>query len=51
VFAVVLLALSSGYDFWRGYQHRYSIEDGVFFTVCGFVVLGLIGIVHLLRGK
>jgi hypothetical protein len=48
---IALFALSTGYDFWRGYHYRQSIEDGVFFTVFGFVVLGLIAVVYLLRGK
>ena len=48
---VGLFALSCGYDFWRGYQHRHSVEDGGLFVVFGFVLLGLIAIVHLLRSK
>jgi hypothetical protein len=46
-----LFALSTGYDFWRGYHYRHRIEDGVFFAVFGFVALGLIAAVYLLRGK
>jgi LPXTG-motif cell wall-anchored protein len=48
---VALFALSSGYDFWRGYHYRHSVEDGVIFTILGFVVLGLIAVVLLLRRK
>ncbi len=48
---IALFALSTGYDFWRGYHYRHSVHDGVFFTVFGFVVLGLIAVVYLLRGK
>jgi hypothetical protein len=51
VLVAALLALSSGYDFWRGYRYRHSIEDGVLFTVFGFVILGLIAVVLLLRRK
>jgi hypothetical protein len=48
---VALFVLSSGYDFWRGYHYRHSVEDGVIFTIFGFVVLGLIAVMFLLRGK
>ena len=43
------VALSSGYDFWRGYHETHSVEGGVVYTVLGFVVLGLIGLVHFMR--
>jgi hypothetical protein len=48
---VGILALSSGYDFWRGYKYDHSVEGGLIFVVLGFVVLGLIALVHLLRRK
>jgi hypothetical protein len=48
---VALFALSTGYDFWRGYHYRHSVGDGVIFAVLGFVVFGLIAIVFSLRRK
>ncbi len=46
-----LFALSTGYDFWRGYQYHHSVGDGVIFVGFGFVVLLLVGIVLSLRRK
>jgi len=48
---VALFALSIGYDFWRGYHETHSYEGGVASVVFGFVILAVLGIVHLLRGK
>ena len=48
---VGLFALSSGYDFWRGYQYRHSVDDGVIFVGFGFMVLLVVGVVLLLRRK
>jgi len=46
-----LFALSTGYDFWRGYRYRHSVEDGMIFVVFGFIVLGFIAVVYLIRRK
>jgi hypothetical protein len=37
----VAVALSGGYDFWRGYHQTQSIEGGIVFVVLGFIVLAL----------
>ena len=48
---MVLLALTSGYDFWRGYRETHSFEGGIFYTFMGFVILGIVAGVQLFRTK
>jgi hypothetical protein len=51
LFIIALFALSTGYDFWRGYREAHSYEGGIASVVFGLMVLAVLGIVHLLRGK
>jgi len=44
VFGLVLLALSVGYDFWRGYRNGGGVSSGIAFVIFGFIVLGIIGL-------
>lgn len=41
-FLTLLVVLSGGYDFWRGYSYGHSLYEGLLFAMLGFIVLGVI---------
>jgi hypothetical protein len=41
IFMVVLILISAGFDFYRGYQNGKSIAQGALFVMFGLGVLGL----------
>jgi len=49
-FLTLLVVLSGGYDFWRGYRHEHSVYEGLLFAMLGFIVLGVIFILFSDRG-
>jgi hypothetical protein len=40
-FVAVLVAVSTAYDFYRGYHQDQSVLSGVVYSACGLIVLAL----------
>ena len=38
----VILLLSGGYDFWRGYKYHQSLYERIMFAILGFIVLAIV---------
>jgi hypothetical protein len=48
---VFVLVVSVGTDFWWGYHETHTVEGGVGRVIFGFIVLGMLVVVKMFRGK
>ena len=46
LFIAVLFAVSTGYDFYRGYHGTRSIIGGIVSIIFGLVILGFVWLLH-----